>query len=694
MIKGINVGICVLCFANAGAQPDSLVARYDSTQVVVSGFEQNRTLMNSTGASIISINRLDVNAKTSLVQQLNTVPGARIEERSPGSYRINLRGSSLRAPFGVRNVKIYYEGIPLTDPGGNTYFNSLAVNNLSAIELLKGPGGSLYGAGTGGVLLAKAWSRQGFGPLASVEYLAGSFGLSNSLATVQFGDSLRQQVFQLSHTSSDGYRQQSAMRRTNLAWHSLLRTGPKHSLQLLATHTTLWYETPGALTRAELAANPTAARPAAGGFPSAVQAQAQIRQSTTTIGMVSSQQLGSHWQNTTMLYGAFARIENSAIRNYEQRSEPHFGGRSFFTYQLQKPNSAIHWISGVEYQAGFFNTRVSRNASGSPDSLLTNDDIGLSNGFIFSQLQWQWHQQWYVSAGASLNKSRTTITRTNRLPQAEQSASYNPALSPRVSVVYRVNAQLSASAIFSQGFSPPTVSELLPSTGVINAGLNAETATNYELGLKWQLWRNSLRVELTGYHFRLQDALVQRRDAAGADYFVNAGGTKQTGVETGLYYTKFFRQKGVFNQLQSSVAHAFSQFEYRDFVQGSNNYSGKRLPGTPRHTVAAGVDVKLFQHLYVQVQYYMASAIFLNDANTATDDAYQILGGKVSWELRLGKGVAAQLFAGADNLTNTSYSLGNDINAAAGRYFNAAATRNYFVGCKLYWQQKKTGAIQ
>ena len=42
-----------------------------------------------------------------------------------------------------------------------------------------------------------------------------------------------------------------------------------------------------------------------------------------------------------------------------------------------------------------------------------------------------------------------------------------------------------------------------------------------------------------------------------------------------------------------------------------------------------------------------------------------------------------EIFAGADNLFNTKYSLGNDINAAAGRYYNAAAGVNYFAGISL-----------
>ena len=74
-----------------------------------------------------------------------------MEERSPGSYRMNIRGSTLRSPFGVRNVKIYWDEIPFTDAGGNTYLNQLSYYNFNSLEVIKGPGGSVYGAGTGGV---------------------------------------------------------------------------------------------------------------------------------------------------------------------------------------------------------------------------------------------------------------------------------------------------------------------------------------------------------------------------------------------------------------------------------------------------------------------------------------------------------------------------------------------------------------
>ena len=45
-----------------------------------------------------------------------------------------------------------------------------------------------------------------------------------------------------------------------------------------------------------------------------------------------------------------------------------------------------------------------------------------------------------------------------------------------------------------------------------------------------------------------------------------------------------------------------------------------------------------------------------------------------------GKKVQLNIYAGGDNLLDEIYSLGNDINAAGGRYYNAAFARNYYFG--------------
>jgi iron complex outermembrane receptor protein len=69
----------------------------------------------------------------------------------------------------------------------------------------------------------------------------------------------------------------------------------------------------------------------------------------------------------------------------------------------------------------------------------------------------------------------------------------------------------------------------------------------------------------------------------------------------------------------------------------------------------------------------------LNDANAVFASAYNLLQGKLGWKKRLSH-ITLELFAGIDNALDEQYSLGNDINAFGGRYYNPSAVRNYFGG--------------
>ena len=122
----------------------------------VTVFGRNSTVTNAAAAvTIINKSSLDKYDQQSFTAAFNNVPGVKMDERSPGSYRLNIRGNLLRSTFGVRNVKIYLNELPITDASGNTYFNQLAPALLGTVQIIKGPGGSMYGAGTGGVVLLR-----------------------------------------------------------------------------------------------------------------------------------------------------------------------------------------------------------------------------------------------------------------------------------------------------------------------------------------------------------------------------------------------------------------------------------------------------------------------------------------------------------------------------------------------------------
>ena len=77
----------------------------------------------------------------------------------------------------------------------------------------------------------------------------------------------------------------------------------------------------------------------------------------------------------------------------------------------------------------------------------------------------------------------------------------------------------------------------------------------------------------------------------------------------------------------------------------------------------------------------------MNDANTVYGDSYQLITAKVGWKANIIQKHVLDIFFGVDNLLKEKYSLGNDLNAFGGRYFNAAPERNYFGGVKLYFNK-------
>lgn len=655
-------------------------------EVVITAFEQNSAIANGTIIKVLNSNSADRYNKTSLVNAFNTVAGVRMEERSPGSYRINIRGSSLRSPFGVRNIKIYWNDIPVTDPGGNSYFNQFAFNNFSTMEIIKGPAGSLYGAGTGGVILMHSLENSGKPAAINLEYLSGSYGLQNILSSVSFGEKNSRGLITYAHTESDGYRNHTKTQKNNVSFVTKFNVSDKQQITASVLYNHLFYEIPGGLTLAEFIANPKQARPAAGTQPGADAAKAAIYQRNFTVGIIHRYNFTTGFKNSTTLYGAFAQIKNPTFRNYERRNEPGFGGRTSFIYEKKINETGIQIVTGAELQYGFFNTQVSKNKNGNPDTLQTNDDIQYSNSSIFAQGNVSIKDEWIITAGISMNKSKVDFARLNNYPVIKQGRTYKNELSPRLAVQKKFKNNYAVFASISRGFSPPTIAELLPSTGVISTFLEAESGINYELGGKIAVLKGKLRLEATGFYFKLNNALVSRKDSSNADYFVNAGNTKQKGIEISADYSTSLKNS-MLDYLSVKTAYTLHNFKYGDFKKDKTDFSGKKLPGVPGNTIVVLADVQFKKNIYFNSTYYYTTKLFLDDANNIATDEYYLLGCRAGWKPTLKSRIAFNFYAGIDNLLDETYSLGNDINAAAGRYYNAAPERNYYAGISFQWSK-------
>lgn len=666
---------------------DSIHDADDLETVYVEAFAQNRLKTDQPLAlSTLASSTISKFGSHTIVSAMNTLPGVRMEQRSPGSYRLNIRGSSLRSPFGVRNVKIYYKGIPFTDPGGNTYLNQLSLRDMNSIAVLKGPSGSLYGAGMGGVMIINSeLSNLSFqkNNTAELELSGGSFGTKNGSIKVGWDGDKSRSMIRYSNFQSDGYRDHTALHQQVVSYETHVKLNEMEDLEGFLHYTNLFYQTPGALTKEEFDINPRAARPAAGIFPSAKESNASVEQKAFLAGLKHTYRFSEHLENTISLYGAYTDFTNPTFRNYELRKEPHFGGRTIFKYKRESGEVKQNYLVGGELQQGYFSQRDFGNIAGKPDTIQTSDDVNELSALVFAQADIQFKQGWEASFGMSLNYHNLHFRRYVPVEDADFRFKSHPVWAPRVSISKKIGADNLLYGSVSRGFSPPTLAEILPSTAEINRDLDAEKGMQYEIGSKGSYLNNRINYDVSLFVTRLSQSISSRKDASGADYFLNAGNALQKGAEIALEAVLYDDVSTFVSMIRSWGSLTLFDFKYKHYKVNDEDFSDKRFPGSAKLNFAAGFDLSTEIGLATHLTYQKTSKIPLDDANTIYAKDYDLLGIEISYPFKIGSNLGIQLFASGNNLLNQTYSLGNDINAFGGRYYNLAPKINFNGGVRI-----------
>lgn len=690
MKKNIYI-LVVLIPLSVFAQQKTVPAAEDTIQlmseVVIKGFESQRRLLETpVSAATVSAKDMGRFSNASLLPAINTVPGVRMEERSPGSYRLNIRGSLLRSPFGVRNIKVYWNDIPFTDAGGNTYFNLVDQNSVKQIEILKGPGGIMYGANTGGVMMLYPdalpilqEAAQSKPNTFRVQVNGGSYGLFGENLQWEYQKKNISSTFTQSHLQSDGYRQNTNLRRDMLQWNGTARLSEKSKLDWIMIYADLYYQTPGGLTLQQMQADPRQARPGTATQPGAVEQKAAIYNKTPFAGLSHQYHFNEKWSNTTSLLFSYSDFDNPFITNYETRKETNLGIRTKFVYHTTIGQHDLRFIAGMEWLHNYSAINNYGNRQGKPDTVQFKDKIWARQILPFAQGEWQIGKKFQFQAGVGGNFSTYNYQRLTDADDSKKNKPMDPQLLPRFAALYRATNDISLYTSVSKGFSPPTIAELRPSEGSFYPNLQPEYGWNRELGIRGRALANRLQFDVTAYLFKLNDAIVRRVDSADAEYFVNAGGTNQKGIEVFVDYalvrssTAFIRTAKLWTSL------TLNDFSFTDYIVDDKDYSGNNLTGVAKTIFSAGLDINTAWGIYLNASCTSTSKLPLNDANAAYADAYLLALGRLGWKKKF-NAFSVELFTGVDNALNQLYSLGNDINAFGGRYYNPAPARNFYGG--------------
>jgi len=670
-------------FLNIQLEPDNVALN----EVQVVGFDSKKTLQKSSGSiGLVTHKDFQRTSKISLQPVLNTIPGVKMDQSNLSDARISIRGGGIRSNFGIRNIKIYVNEIPITEADGFTRIEGLDVATLGRAEVIKGPASSIYGMGTGGVINFQT-ERAPYGNTSfELSNTVGSFGLRRNAATYRTGSDKFNASITFGDRNHNGFREHNNDDRNFFTGSFQIYPNEKQTISLLLSRSKQRTQLPGDLTAAQVAENPRqAAR-------SNVVQDARRDQEWTRFGIAHDYKFSDKIENVSSVFGFFYNMDHPLPFAIIRQPYQSFGGRTRFTFKPDMKSFKTKFMFGGEFLNGITDSKRFVNNQGEEGEIIFNQERDITQLSIFYQSETELTEQTTLTFGLSFNDVEFDI-RDFMNSDFNGVKNFDSELMPRVGLTHVFNDKLALRASFSQGFSPPTTSELDGPEGRINEDLEAEKATNFEIGARGSILNSNLRYDVAFFSLQTDDQLIPREVGPENTIFVNAGETSKNGVELGLNYA-LERPGRLFNSIRPFISYTFSDFDFDEFAirnqQGEvvEDFSGNDLTGIAPHNLSTGVDIRTRFGLYSYSTLFFNDRFPINDENTVFNPSYTILNTKIGIQRPVLNSFKIDFHVGINNISDSQYSSNIALNARAfgpgePAFFNPSPDRHVFTGFSL-----------
>ena len=668
----------------------SLVQRAKTmNEVLVKAFDNDASL-HETAASVARLDRKDLQRyhDGSLRPALNTVPGVRMDSRGiGGSSRISVRGSKLRAPWGVRNLKAYWNGMPLTGPDGSTPIQVIDPKGLGNVEILKGPSGSLYGAGNGGVMKFQSQQAAYDERSVAIEGMVGSYGMQRQSASAAIGTEGMRVDMHYGRVRNDGYREQEYVNRDHVRLNSSFYLSEKDRLDLFGYYFEGGWGLPGGLTREEFQEDPRQA------VPFSVEGNASFQHSTGRLGVRHTHRFNDRLEHSLTIYTGNGAKENPYgtspfYHGYKIENAQEAGYRNELRWEKDLGEVSSKLVVGSEGQTRTNSLRNFDNVKGSPGAIRENSNTRSRIGLLFIQNRWKLPFDITATIGVSYNRVEYDHRDLYMRDSVDYSNTFrfSPGWIPRFSLSKGIGADWSAHASVSEGFSAPTVWELIKPDGSINTSVDAEKGRNYEAGVRGQFLKDRVAIDITGYWFRLRDAILPEEQIGNQAVYGNIGRAEQQGFEASLDLFLIRNGKGWLRRAKLQQTYAYQHFVFGDYPEGDANFKGERIPGVPYQTWNQMLSLRTSPGFYLQATGCFVGKTPLNNANSAFMGTYFVLDGKLGFQRSLGGRFSLDLYGGVQNALDERYSAFLQVNNVTEAYFNPAPGRMWYGGVGLQYE--------
>jgi len=642
-----------------------------------------------------------VNASEMLMKAPGVVANTR--QNYAQDLQISIRGFGARSTFGIRGIRLYADGVPLTQPDGQGQANIMDLGSAGSMEVMRGPFSALYGNAAGGVI--QTFTEDGPArPTLTANGWYGSFGTSK--VGLKFGgqEGDVNYIGDLSRFQTGGYRDHSAATRSTFNGKVKYTVDADSSLAITLN----------------MLDQPQTQDPLGLSKQQFLQNQRQVDSSATNFNTRKSQ---TNYQS--------GLVYERKIGNDDTLRATGYAGKRLVDQFLavpvgaQTPANSGGGEIGLDNLFGGFDGRWTHKGS------LIDRDYTVTLGAnydILSQLRQGWEN--FVTAGGTtvlgvrgrLRRDETdTVYNVDQYLQAEWvlaerwilSAGFRhdninfdsedhfvniiagngndsghitfDSITPVAGLVFKAAPEVNLYASFGEGFETPAISELAYSPGGaagLNTGLKPSESRSYEIGVKAMMWK-MLRTNVALFKTATQNDLSVLSNNGGRTVYQNVDKTSRKGIEVSLdgYWGDGFSSLVSFTYLNAEFDSPFKTCTASGCSTANVPVpAGNKIPGIPAKTFYGEIQWESGDGgVSTAVEGRYVSAVYANDTNTETADPYGLLNWRMVLKQELGA-LRLSEFLRIDNLLDEVYAGSVIVNEGSSRFYESGTPRSFMVG--------------
>lgn len=590
-------------------------------EVVVTATKRAENLQDvSLAVSVLTGDALEKAGAISYSDYLVTVPSVSYVSQGNGRDRINIRGvSSLPGDLGLSTTGIYIDEAPVSEV--NASLSNLDTFDLERVEVLRGPQGTLFGAGAMGGAVRLIMQKPQLDAASGLLSVSGSdtehgganydaHGVFNlPLITNEAG--LRVMIGE--HHDA-GFIDDPTRQRDDINSHDqrsarlMLLAKPADGLSVLVTGL-YQKDTTGGNPFADVGLGPYQQSRL---YPEPSKYQMRLAGLTVnydfgfaTLTSATDYLDKSNFfaQDFTALVGGFAeQVIGAPLASTSGIGLQNGGYSKVFSQEVRlasRPQGRIRWLVGAFYsrqrvlQTQAVDTSLAPELAGAGNFLFASSGLDYQQTAGFGEVNFLLTQRLTLTGGVRVAHFTAQDTEfsdgylgAGGPPVTAKSSDTKS--TPKVTVSYALTPKNEIYATASQGYRVGGPNGPIP-TSVCGADLaaigltaaptqyNPDTIWNYELGSKNRLLDDRATLNAAVYHINWSGIQVSRGLDCGFDFGANAGSAKVNGGELEI-------AARVLPQLTVGFSGSYTDATFTSNVSDARVIDGSRVPGTTRYT--------------------------------------------------------------------------------------------------------------